>query len=400
MVTEQTPVASVAGEGADRPHLVATTTTAPARAATFELLARDNVSAARRGRLHTPHGSIETPAFMPVGTQGTVKGLTVDHLRSTGAQMILGNTYHLALRPGAERVARLGGLHRFMLWDGPILTDSGGFQIFSLAERAKITEHSAAFRSHIDGSLLELTPEHAIYIQEELGSDVAMVLDHVVALPAEPAVVRDAMDRSLRWAERCLRAARRPEQAKFAIVQGGLDEQLRAEHAKQLGQFPFDGFAVGGLSVGEPPEEMVRILAATTPHLPADKPRYLMGVGRPIDILEAVAHGIDMFDCVMPTRNARNALAFTWKGTVRLRNAKHADDLQPLDENCPCLACRHSRGYLRHLFIAQEMLGPILLTHHNLTFYQQLMSAIREHIAAGDYASWLESLKVQSDLLG
>jgi queuine tRNA-ribosyltransferase len=364
------------------------------------LLGQHTASAARRGRLHTPHGSIETPAFMPVGTQGTVKGLTVDHLRSTGAQMILGNTYHLALRPGAERVARLGGLHRFMLWDGPILTDSGGFQIFSLAERAKITEHGAAFRSHIDGSLLELTPEHAVYIQEELGSDVAMVLDHVIALPAEPSVVRDAMDRSLRWAERCLRAARRPEQAKFAIVQGGLDEQLRVEHARQLGQFPFDGFAVGGLSVGEPPDEMVRILAATTPHLPAGKPRYLMGVGRPIDILEAVARGIDMFDCVMPTRNARNALAFTWQGTVRLRNAKHADDARPLDENCPCLACRHSRGYLRHLFIAQEMLGPILLTHHNLTFYQQLMSAIREHIAAGDYASWLESLKVQSDLLG
>jgi queuine tRNA-ribosyltransferase len=387
-------VQATAGDGSS------TSALPPARAATFELLGRDTASAARRGRLHTPHGSVETPAFMPVGTQGTVKGLTVDQLRTTGAQMILGNTYHLALRPGAERIARLGGLHHFMRWDGPILTDSGGFQIFSLAERAKITEQGATFRSHIDGSLLQLTPEHAIEIQENLGSDVAMVLDHVIALPAELAAVRDAMDRSLRWAERCLKAARRPEQAKFAIVQGGLSEELRIDHARRLSEFPFDGFAVGGLSVGEPPEEMVRILAATTPHLPEHKPRYLMGVGRPIDILEAVARGIDMFDCVMPTRNARNALAFTWNGTVRLRNAKHADDPRPLDETCPCLACRHSRAYLRHLFIAQEMLGPILLTHHNLTFYQQLMAAIRSHIAAGDFAPWLESLKVQRDLLG
>lgn len=369
-------------------------------AATFQLRAVDSDSAARLGYLHTPHGRVETPAFMPVGTQGTVKGLAIDHLKLTGAQMILGNTYHLALRPGSERIARLGGLHKFMLWDGPILTDSGGFQIFSLADRAKITEHAATFRSHIDGSLLELSPERAIQIQEDLGSDVAMVLDHVVALPADIHVVREAMDRSLRWAERCLKVAQRPEQAKFAIVQGGLDEHLRIDHAQRLSQFPFDGFAVGGLSVGEPPEEMVRILAATTPHLPTDKPRYLMGVGRPIDILEAVARGIDMFDCVMPTRNARNALAFTWGGSVRLRNAKHADDPKPLDETCPCLACKHSKAYLRHLFIAGEMLGPILLTHHNLTFYQLLMQKIREHIAAGDYAQWLQSLKVQSDLLG
>lgn len=366
----------------------------PNRAATFQLLGRDRSSQGRIGRLHTPHGVVMTPAFMPVGTQGTVKGLTFDHLASTGAQMVLGNTYHLALRPGAERIARLGGLHKFMNWNGPILTDSGGFQIFSLSDRAKITEQGATFRSHIDGSLLELTPEHAIEIQENLGSDVAMVLDHVVALPNELSAIQDAMDRSLRWAERCLIAARRPEQAKFAIVQGGLDGALRIQHAERLAQLPFDGFAVGGLSVGEPPEEMVRILSVTTPHLPEDKPRYLMGVGRPIDILRAVARGIDMFDCVMPTRNARNALAFTWNGTLRLRNAIHADDAQPLDESCPCLACRHSRAYLRHLFIADEMLGPILLTHHNLTFYQQLMAAIRHHIGLGDYAAWLDSLTV------
>ncbi len=239
------------------------------RAAYYELRAQDKNSAARLGYLHTPHGRVDTPAFMPVGTQGTVKGLTVDHLLTTGAQMILGNTYHLALRPGSERIARLGGLHKFTLWNGPILTDSGGFQIFSLAERAKITEHAATFRSHIDGSLLELSPERAIQIQEELGSDVAMVLDHVVALPAEIQVVREAMDRSLRWAERCLKVATRPEQAKFAIVQGGLDEALRIDHAQRLSQFPFDGFAVGGLSVGEPPEEMVRILGVTTPTCPS-----------------------------------------------------------------------------------------------------------------------------------
>lgn len=363
-------------------------------AASFQLLGRDRNSQGRLGRLLTPHGVVDTPAFMPVGTQGTVKGLTVDHLVSTGAQVILGNTYHLALRPSADRIARLGGLHKFMGWHGPILTDSGGFQIFSLSDRAKITEQGASFRSHIDGSLLELSPENAMKIQENLGSDIAMVLDHVVALPNELSVIQDAMDRSLRWAERCLNAARRPDQAKFAIVQGGLDETLRIQHAQRLSQFPFDGFAVGGLSVGEPPEEMVRILSLTTPHLPHDKPRYLMGVGRPIDILRAVANGVDMFDCVMPTRNARNALAFTWDGTLRLRNAVHAEDARPLDESCPCLACRHSRAYLRHLFLADEMLGPILLTHHNLTFYQQLMTAIRHHISVGDYATWLDSLRV------
>jgi queuine tRNA-ribosyltransferase len=395
VVTE--PSSAPAGSGG----AVEPTVTPPqAQAARFELLSTDPGCAARLGRLHTPHGSVETPVFMPVGTQGTVKGLAVDHLQSTGSRMILGNTYHLALRPGAERIARLGGLHQFMLWDGPILTDSGGFQIFSLSDRAQITERAAIFRSHIDGSRLELTPEHAIEIQELLGSDVAMVLDHVIALPAEPEVVRDAMDRSLRWAERCLKASRRPEQAKFAIVQGGLDEQLRADHARGLTQFPFDGFAVGGLSVGEPPADMYRIISATTPHLPVDKPRYLMGVGRPIDLLEGVARGIDMFDCVMPTRNARNALAFTWQGTVRLRNAVHADDARPLDASCPCLACRHSRAYLRHLFIAQEMLGPILLTHHNLTFYQQLMQVARQQIAAGTYAEWLAEFKVQHDLPG
>lgn len=355
----------------------------------FTLLSNDPHSSARLGRIDTRRGAIDTPVFMPVGTQGTVKGLCIDQVQSTGAQIILGNTYHLALRPGSERVQRLGGLHKFMGWPAPILTDSGGFQIFSLAGLTKITEEGAKFRSHVDGSLLELTPEESIAIQERLGSDIAMVLDHVVALPAERSKVEEAMQRSTRWAERCLKASRVPEQAKFAIVQGGLDAELRRVSATSLADMPFDGFAVGGLSVGEEPSEMYRVIGETTPHLPKDKPRYLMGVGRPIDLLEGIARGIDMFDCVMPTRNGRNALAFTWEGTLRLRNAVHSDDPRPIDETCPCLGCRHSRAYIRHLFIAKEMLGPILLTHHNLMFYQRLMTTARQQIAAGTYRNWL-----------
>lgn len=360
----------------------------------FTLLSNDPHSNARLGRIDTLRGVIDTPVFMPVGTQGTVKGLCIDQVQSTGAQIILGNTYHLALRPGSERVQRLGGLHKFMGWPAPILTDSGGFQIFSLAGLTKITEQGAKFRSHVDGSLLELTPEESIAIQERLGSDIAMVLDHVVALPAERSKVEEAMFRSTRWAERCLKASRIAEQAKFAIVQGGLDAELRRASATSLAEMPFDGFAVGGLSVGEEPSEMYRVIGETTPYLPTDKPRYLMGVGRPIDLLEGIARGIDMFDCVMPTRNGRNALAFTWNGTLRLRNAIHSDDPRPIDETCPCLGCRHSRAYIRHLFIAKEMLGPILLTHHNLMFYQRLMTAAREQIAAGTYRSWLDQQRV------
>lgn len=361
---------------------------------TFELQGVDPETQGRFGRLMTQRGDIPTPVFMPVGTVGTVKGLTVDQVKTTHAKLILGNTYHLELRPGSERVQRLGGLHQFMGWDGPILTDSGGFQIFSLSKVRKITEAGAVFQSHIDGRRLELTPEEAIAIQERLGSDIAMVLDHVVALPAERDVVEDAMHRSTRWAGRCLAAARREDQAKFAIVQGGLDVELRRDSAQALTALPFDGFAIGGLSVGETPEEMVRIIAATSPLLPVDKPRYLMGVGRPIDLLEGIANGIDMFDCVMPTRNGRNALAFTWQGQVRLRNACHADDPSPLDATCPCLACRHSRAYLRHLFMAKEMLGPILLTHHNLTFYQLLMEEARRQLQAGTYGAWLREQRI------
>jgi queuine tRNA-ribosyltransferase len=300
----------------------------------FTLHHQDTSTSARAGSLTTPHGVVETPAFMPVGTQGTVKGVTIDQLRATGAQMILGNTYHLALRPSADVVEAMGGLHKFSGWNGPILTDSGGFQIFSLAANAKITEEKAVFRSHIDGRLFELSPERAVKIQEQLGSDIAMVLDHVVALPAEVDAVRDAMQRSIRWAARCKAAARRSDQAQFAIVQGGLDEQQRVWCAEQLAALDFPGYAIGGLSVGEAPAEMYRVLDFTTPAMPKEKPRYLMGVGRPIDIVEAIARGVDMFDCVMPTRNGRNALAFTEAGPVRLRNAKYERDERPLEEGC------------------------------------------------------------------
>ena len=352
----------------------------PGSAFQFCLLHEDAGCRARRSTFATPHGAVELPAFMPVGTQGTVKGLTADQLQATAAQMVLGNTYHLSLRPGERIVEELGGLHAFMRWDGPILTDSGGFQIFSLAQMTRISEEGAAFRSHIDGRLVNLTPEQAISIQEALGSDVAMVLDHVVALPNSPEALRDAMQRTVRWARRCREAARRADQAQFGIVQGGLEEGLRIECAERLVELDFAGYAVGGLSVGETPEEMYRVLKFTVPALPRNKPRYLMGVGRPQDLLAAIAEGIDLFDCVMPTRNGRNALAFTDRGNLRLRNRRHERDPRPLEEGCPCAACRHSRGYLRHLFMAGEMLGPILLSIHNLTYYQRLLAGARAAI--------------------
>ena len=348
----------------------------------------ENLPGARRGEFNTPHGPVQTPGFMPVGTQATVKGVTIDQVRATGAHMILGNTYHLTLRPGEDVVRRLGGLHGMTGWEGPILTDSGGFQVFSLDSLNQVTERSAVFRSHVDGAIIDLTPERSIEIQEALGSDVAMVLDHVVALPAERDVVLDAMERSIRWAGRCLNAATRDDQAKFAIVQGGLDEQLRVQCADAMSTMAFDGFAVGGLSVGEPPPEMYRITAATTPRLPVDRPRYLMGVGTPADLLESVARGIDLFDCVMPTRNGRNGLAFTDQGKLKLKNAVHREDTRPLDPECPCPACRHSRGYLRHLMNVGEMLGPILLSIHNLTYYQRIMAGARAAIENGTFAAY------------
>jgi len=351
----------------------------------FRLLHTDASTSARRAVFSTPHGDVQTPAFMPVGTQASVKGLEIEQLRATGSQMILGNTYHLTLRPGEEIVAALGGLHKFMGWDGPILTDSGGFQLFSLAQCSKVSEEHAVFRSHIDGHLMTLSPEHAVAIQEKLGSDVAMVLDHVVGLPNPREVILDAMERSVRWARRCQQAAKRPDQAQFAIVQGGLEPDLRVACARQLRELDFPGYAVGGLSVGEEPAEMYRMLDITVPELPTDRPRYLMGVGRPEDLLEGVRRGIDLFDCVMPTRNGRNALAFTDEGSLRLRNARYERDDRPLEVGCPCAACRRSRGYLRHLFMAHEMLGPTLLTIHNLTYYQRLMADARRAIEADQF---------------
>jgi queuine tRNA-ribosyltransferase len=354
----------------------------------FTLIHKDKHCSARRSTLSTVHGSVELPAFMPVGTLGSVKGVEIGLLEQTGSQMILGNTYHLSLRPGEETVKKLGGLHRFCGWNGSILTDSGGFQIFSLAEIAKIDEHGAVFRSHIDGSKIELTPERSVQIQETLGSDIAMVLDHVIGLPNERHNIEDAMLRSVRWAKRCKEAANHPYQKLFAIVQGGLDKQLRQQCAELLAELDFAGYAVGGLSVGETPAEMYEALDWTVPHLPENKPRYLMGVGRPEDILNGILRGIDLFDCVMPTRNGRNAQAFTDNGTLRLRNAKYQTDERPLDENCPCPACKRSRGYIRHLFIAGEMLGPVLLTIHNLTYYQSVVSRARKAIEEDRFAEF------------
>ena len=351
----------------------------------FQLHHTDAACAARRSTFSTPHGPVDMPAFMPVATQGSVKGLEIAQIRSTGAQMLLGNTYHLALRPGEEVVSALGGLHRFMGWDGPILTDSGGFQLYSLADRAQVTEEEVIFRSHIDGRLVTISPERAVAIQESLGSDVAMVLDHVVGLPNDSGVILDAAQRSVRWAKRCQKAAKRADQALFAIVQGGLDPELRKWCAEELCEMDFAGYAVGGLSVGEHPREMYRILDVTVPDLPTDKPRYLMGVGRPEDILEAVARGIDLFDCVIPTRNGRNAMAFTDYGPLRLRNLQYERDDSPLEPGCLCAACRRSRGYIRHLFMAGEMLGPILVSLHNLQYYQRLLADARKAIEADGF---------------
>jgi queuine tRNA-ribosyltransferase len=348
----------------------------------FRLYHVDARCAARRSTFHTPHGPVEMPAFMPVGTQATVKGVTPEQLRATGTQMVLANTYHLALRPGEPVIEALGGLHRFMGWEGPILTDSGGFQLFSLAKMTKVSEDGVLFRSHIDGRLLELSPERAVQIQETLSSDVAMVLDHVVGLPSDPETVRDASERTIRWARRCRQTSRRDDQALFAIIQGGTDPDLRVSCARRLAEMNFAGYAIGGLSVGETPDEMYRVVEATASAMPPDRPRYLMGVGRPDDLLEAVRLGVDLFDCVMPTRNGRNALAFTDQGPIRLRNLQYEREEMPLEEGCPCPACRHSRGYLRHLFLAGEMLGPILLSIHNVTYYQRLLAGARAAIAA------------------
>ena len=354
----------------------------------FRLQHQSGDSAARCSALATPHGTVNLPAFMPVGTLGTVKGLTSDQLQTTGTEMVLANAYHLALRPGTDEVRTLGGLHQFMGWSGPILTDSGGYQIFSLAHRTRITEQGATFQSHIDGKKIELTPERAVAIQEALGSDVAMVLDHVIGLPSSRSEVALAMERSLRWAARCRDAMTREDQILFGIVQGGLEADFREESAKGLVALDFPGYAIGGLSVGESHQEMVTALDATLPHLPEDRTRYLMGVGRPEDLLEAILRGVDLFDCVLPTRSGRHGAAFTDGGLLRLKNEIHRGSDKPLEEGCPCVACRHSRGYLRHLLIAGEMLGPVLLSIHNVTYYQRLLRRAREAILADRLAAF------------
>jgi len=351
----------------------------------FSFTVEAAAGAARAGTLVTPHGSVPTPLFMPVATAATVKGVDIGRVRETGAGMILANAYHLHLRPGEEIVGQGVGLARFMGWDGPTLTDSGGFQVFSLARQVEVNEQGAFFRSHLDGSPVAFTPENSMRIQERIGADIAMQMDHVVALPNDRGVVADAMRRSLRWAARCREAHTRPDQALFGIVQGGLEPDLRRESAEGLRAIGFPGYAIGGLSVGEGPEAMEGTLRATVPHLPADRPRYLMGVGQPRDIVAAVAAGVDMFDCVLPTRCGRNSLVYTFGGVVRLRNARHARDPRPLEDGCPCIACRHGRDYIRHLFMAGEMLGPVLASIHNLTFYQRLVARLREATVAGRF---------------
>ena len=371
---------------------------------TFHYRALGADGLARRGEVVTGRGIIRTPAFMPVGTVATVKALYPEQVRDAGADILLGNTYHLMLRPGAERVAKLGGLHKFMRWDKPILTDSGGFQVMSLSKIRKITEEGAMFQSHLDGSRHMLTPERSIEIQSLLGADIQMQFDECIQLPAERREVQRAMELSLRWAERSRRAfeAQRASgavtagQASFGIVQGGIDPELRRRSAEALVGVGFEGYAVGGLAVGEGHELMLATLDATLPFLPHDKPRYLMGVGTPLDLIESVRRGVDMFDCVLPTRNGRHGLAYTWNGTVNLRNAYHAEDSAPLDPESSCPAARdYSRAYLHHLIRSGEYLGAMILSWVNTVFYQDLMAAMRAAIEERRFAAWAEETKAR-----
>ncbi|HWE03440.1 MAG TPA: tRNA guanosine(34) transglycosylase Tgt [Tepidisphaeraceae bacterium] len=358
----------------------------------YERLAKDSSTHARLGRVTTRHGVYDTPAFMPVGTQGSIKGVLPDHVAATGAQIVLANTYHLMLRPGEAVVAELGDLHRFMGWPGPILTDSGGFQVFSLADLNKVNDAGVTFKSHIDGAVVHLTPRRSIEVQNKLGADIIMAFDECPPAEAPAEYHRAAVDRTIRWAADCLDAHARPnDQSLFGIVQGGTNLDLRARCAEKLIEMNFPGYAVGGLAVGEGFDAMRRVLAAVTPMLPADRPRYLMGVGFPRDIVAAVATGIDQFDCVMPTRNGRNAYAFTGQGPIRLRNSKFIRDDGPLEPGCDCYACRvFTRGAIRHFFFAGEMLGPVLVSVHNMRFYQRLMADIRKALAEGTFEEFRE----------
>ena len=357
----------------------------------FELLGSDG--AARRGRLTFPRGTVETPAFMPVGTYGSVKGIMPEDVSELGAEIILGNTFHLYLRPGLDVIAAHGGLHGFSRWNGPILTDSGGFQVFSLAHRRKITEAGVTFASPTDGAKVFLGPEESMHIQKVLDADIVMIFDECTPYPATEEVARDSMELSLRWAARSKKAHEGNDAALFGIVQGGVHHDLRTRSAAGLRDIGYDGYAIGGLAVGEPEAERNAMLEHTCPQLPADRPRYLMGVGRPEDLVEAVARGVDMFDCVMPTRNARNGHFFTSTGTVRIRNSQYERDVRPIEEGCDCYACRNgfSRSYLRHLDRCNEMLAPMLGTMHNLRYYQRLMAQMREAIGQGTFGAFRES---------
>ncbi|MBU6375629.1 MAG: tRNA guanosine(34) transglycosylase Tgt [Bdellovibrionales bacterium] len=363
----------------------------------------EGIPRARVGRITLPGSKqtqhqIETPIFMPVGTQGTVKAMSPDDLYRMRAQIILGNTYHLYLRPGHQRVERLGELHQFMNWKGPILTDSGGFQVFSLADLNKIDNDGVVFQSHIDGSSHRFTPELSMEIQRALASDIVMAFDQCPPYPATREQVRAAMIRTVSWAERGLKVPLKPHQMRFGIVQGGLFEELRVESARDITSMPFDGYAIGGLSIGETPELMQKMTRFTAPLLPVDRPRYLMGVGRPEDLVEGVRAGIDMFDCVMPTRNARNGTLFTSQGKVNIKNARYADDPGPLDPQCPCETCtQYSRAYLRHLFIAGEALSARLNTVHNLTYYLRLMEQMRNAIRENRFDDWADSFYTQAN---
>ncbi|MGR3454438.1 tRNA guanosine(34) transglycosylase Tgt [Pseudooceanicola sp.] len=361
----------------------------------FELAAADG--RARTGLIRTPRGQIRTPAFMPVGTAATVKAMMPESVAATGADILLGNTYHLMLRPGAERVARLGGLHRFMNWDKPILTDSGGFQVMSLAELRKLTEEGVTFRSHVDGSKHFLSPETSMEIQRLLGSDIVMCFDECPALPADDARVAESMRLSMRWAARSREAfGDRPGHALFGIQQGGVTEELRGESAEALKVIGFEGYAIGGLAVGEGQAAMFGVLDYAPGMLPEDKPRYLMGVGKPDDIVGAVKRGVDMMDCVLPSRSGRTGQAWTRRGQVNIKNARHADDPRPLDEHCTCPACRnYSRAYLHHVFRAGEMISGMLLTWHNLHYYQEIMQGMREAIAQRGFAAWEDAFHAQ-----
>lgn len=355
----------------------------------FEIIARDPACGARRGRFTTAHNTVETPVFMPVGTQATVKSLSPDELEALGARIILGNTYHLYLRPGSDRIARLGGLHAFMGWNGSILTDSGGFQVFSLARINKIEEDGVLFQSHIDGSRHLIRPETSMEIQMHLGSDIAMAFDECTPYPVTYEYARDSMERTVRWALRCREAHTRSDQALFGIVQGSIFPDLRQACLEKLVNIGFDGYALGSLSVGESKEEMLQVLETMTPRLPEDRPRYLMGVGTPEDLVEGVRLGVDMFDCVMPTRNARNGMLFTSRGSLQIKNSAYADDPEPIEPGCTCYTCRRfSRAYLRHLFMAREILAYRLNTLHNLHYYLQLMAGIRRSIEEGRFEAW------------